>query len=203
MFIHPDEHIIIMEDEFYDPFNDDDIKMIVDAGIKTVHVPHSIYWDKIYQPNTSERNWFSLDAAVGKYLKTDLKLILPFYYTMPRWFHPSWYLDNTRPNPDEVIPNYANQDFALAVDGFAKEVLHHLYDLRNRVQLTYAIPSLGEFLYGGLTPDPYKIPEEFIHKFVIDRQKILKKQYNEIWLYYHNFLNGQSQLERNQTTILI
>ena len=34
------------------------------------------------------------------------------------------------------------------------------------------------------------LPDEVIHKFIIERQKILVKQHGEIWLHLHNFLGG-------------
>ena len=190
MFLRPDEHIIIMEDDFYNPFDDDDIKMLIDAGIKTIHVPHAICWDKIYNQNSSIRDWSSLDNSINQYLKHDLKLILPFYYTMPRWFPADWYIDNTKQNPDEVVPNYANDNFKLEVSEFADEVLNHLNDIRYKVQLTYAIPSLGEFLWDNIYKEPFPVSDDVIHNFIIDVQRTLVTQHGEVWLYFHNFLGG-------------
>lgn len=190
MFIKPNDHIIIMEDDFYDPFNDDDIKMLIDAGVGIIHVPHAICWDKIYQRGSPILDWSSFDNAIGKYLKYDLRLTIPFFYTMPRWFPPDWYINNYQPEPDHVAPNYANERLAQAVDNFAEEVLYRIKDISYKVQLTYAIPSLGEFLWDGVMPDPFPVSDNHIHKFIIDRQKILVKQHGEIWLYLHNFMGG-------------
>lgn len=190
MFIKPDDHIIIMEDDFYDPFNDEDIKMLIDAGVGIVHIPHAICWDKIYERNSPHLEWYSLDSAIEKYLKYDLRLTIPFFYTMPRWFPSNWYIDNTKPEPDCVTPNYANEELGQAIDNFAGEVLDHLRDVSHKIQLTYAIPSLGEFLWDGVMPDPYPTSDENVHNFIINRQKMLVKQHGEIWLYLHNFMGG-------------
>jgi hypothetical protein len=187
MFLEPDEHIIPMESTVY-PFSIDDLKMMEDAGIKTIYVTHTFYWDKIQKQDSYDEDWSYSDGRIEKYLYTNLKMMLPFYVTMPRWFPPDWYIDNSHPLDNHVIPNYANKELQYEVDDFADEILIHYSDIRDRIHLTYAIPAGGEFLWDANKIDNYPVSDEELFEFVIGRQRLLSEQYNEIWLLYHNFL---------------
>lgn len=184
MFLEPDEHIIFIDEPLY-PFNIEDLKRIEDAGIKTIYSNCAICWDKIYKQGSPKLDWSSADVIIDKSMHTNLKVILPFYYTMPRWFPPSWYLSNITPEPDKVIPNYGSEELAQAIDSFANEAIEYYSDLKDKIHLIYTIPSGGEFLFNETV---HPCPDEVIHKFIIDRQKVLIKQHGEIWTLLHNFL---------------
>lgn len=187
MFLDPDEHIIPME-SIVNNFSMDDLWMMEDAGIKTIYVTHIFYWDEIYNQLGGKLDWSRPDKRIEKYLHTNLKMMLPFYVTMPRWFPWDWYIDNTPKDPRHVLPNYASRELQLAIDRFAEQVLEHYVDIQDRVHLTYAIPAGGEFLWDANLTQNFPVSDEDIFEFVIGRQRLLSKQYNEIWLLFHNFL---------------
>jgi hypothetical protein len=182
MFIKPDDYIILMEDDIYYPLSAEDVKMVVSAGTGVVYVPRTINWGKIGSKGSYD--WLSLDRAIDKYLNTDLRLLLPLDWNIPPWFPDSWCLEN------KTIPNYANPDLMSAIDTFIYDILDHLYDVKDRIQLIYAIPSGGEFLWDGVRPDPFPVSDDVIHNFILGRQKILYSQHGEIWLHLHNFIGG-------------
>lgn len=185
MFIEPDEHIIVMED-LYNPFSPNDIKMVEDAGIKTVYVSASVCWDKIH-PSSFHIDWVGLDRRLEKLLESNLKLLLPFYYTTPKWFPDSWYI-HKHELATHILPNFANPDFERAVDNFADEILEHYAEYRDRIQLTFSIPSGGEFFWDAVQTSNYPMSDETIINFVLNRQRHLVKQHGEVWLHLHNFL---------------
>lgn len=187
MFLNPDEHIIPMESTIY-PFSIDDLWMMEDTGIKTIYVTHTFYWEKIWNRDTCDLDWSSADAKVEKYLHTNLKIMLPFYVTMPRWFPDGWYIDKSSEIDTHIIPNYANKNLQETIDEFANEILVHYADIRDRIHLTYAIPAGGEFLWDANKIDNYPVSDEDLFEFVIGRQRLLSKQYGEVWSVFHNFL---------------
>ena len=187
MFIEQDEHIIIMED-FYNPFNRDDLSMLEDTGIKTIYMTSPICWNRIYKRDSSEKEWSELDRKLDVLLQSNFKLLMPFYHTMPDWFPNSWYLMKHELET-HIIPNYGNKEFQQAVDTFAYEVLDHFSDITNRMQLTYSIPAGGEFLWEStFSVRQFPATVDDVKDFVIGRQRLLSKQYGEMWLLFHNFL---------------
>jgi hypothetical protein len=204
MFIRPDEHIIIMED-LYNPFSLDDLHKIEDAGIKTVYVTHPFCWNLIANRvvrDSSFWDWGSVDKRLEILLKTGLKLMLPFYHTTPDWFPDEWYIQKHPTELDHNIPNYANEDFIGAVDEFLVGALNHYRDIRDRVQLTYAIPAGGEFLWDAVLTENFPATDEQIINFVVGRQKILAKQHNEIWMLFHNFLGDPMNWNNTHLPVL-
>jgi len=185
MFIEQDEHLIVMEDAL-NPFSRKDVKMIEDAGIKTVFISSVLCWDQICK-SSLHTDWVSVDRRLENFLDSNLKLILPFYYTMPNWFPNEWYLKKD-PRLDHILPNYGNEEFGQAVDNFALEILNQYSNLKPRMQLTYAIPSGGEFLWDAMLTETFPVSDEVVAKFIIDRQKVLVQQHGEVWLNIHNFL---------------
>ena len=189
MFLDPDEHVVPFESTVY-PFSIDDLLMMEDAGIKTIYITHIFYWDKMWERYSSELDWSIPDERIQKYLKTNLKIMLPFYVTMPRWFPPDWYLDNTPVDPRHVLPNYANKNLQETIDEFFNQILIHYADIRDRIHITYAIPAGGEFLWDANLIDNYPVSDEDIFEFVIGRQRLLSRQHGEIWSVFHNFLGN-------------
>lgn len=187
MFLDLDEHILPMESIVH-PFSIDDLKMMEDAGIKTIYVTHVFYWDEIQKQSCTALDWSSVDRRIEKYLHTNLKMMLPFYVTMPRWFPKSFYIDNTPKNPTYVIPNYANEKLMETMDFLFFKIVFHYKDILDRIHITYAIPAGGEFLWDANLTHDYPVSDDDIFNFVIGRQKLLATQYNEVWSLFHNFL---------------
>lgn len=195
MFIRPDENIIVMDDDFYAPYSPADISRLVDAGIKTIHVPHAICWDKL------QNGWSDLDSHIDKFLNVGLKVLLPFYYTIPLNFPDNWYIIKDS-DPIKTLPNFNHSDYCEATDEFANNVLDHLSDVKDKVQLTFAIPSGGEFLWDAEITSKYPMSDETIFKFIIDRQRLLVEQHGEIWLYLHNFLGAGANWNNTRLPLL-
>ena len=188
MFLDPDEHILIMDEPTH-LFSLDDLHKLEDAGIKTVYGNCFIRWDEIYKQNLFELDWSSVDNVIEKYLQTNLKLLLPTYYTMPNWFPAEWYIKNTV-IPTTRIPNYGNLDYRSAVDIFINQILIHYADIRDKIQLIYSIPSGGEFVYDPFQEDNLPFTDDDIIGFVMGRQKQFVKQHGEIWMSFHNWMGN-------------
>lgn len=190
MFLSPDEHILIM-DEIKRLFSLDDLLKLEDAGIKTIYGNCFIRWDKIrlHSGDAFGWDWSSVDSIIEKYLHTNLKLLLPTYYTMPDWFPAEWYIKNTL-IPEHRIPNYGNIDFRHTVDNFINQILIHFADIRDKIQLIYAIPSGGEFVIDPFLEDNLPFTDEEIIEFVVGRQKLFVKQHGEVWMSFHNWLGN-------------
>jgi hypothetical protein len=187
MFIKPDEFIIVMEDKpDQGDFNLDDVKMLEDAGMTLAYLSCAICWDQICLPN-NQMDWSSLDYRIHKFDNTNIKLLVPFYYTMPNWFPNEWYKKKD-PRLTHILPNYANEDLGYAIDKFALEILDRYDDIRDRLQLTFSIPAGGEFLWDDQLTSDFPFSDEEIIKFITDRQRVLVKQHGELWLHIHTFL---------------
>jgi hypothetical protein len=196
MFLESDEHIIIMEDTYLNPYTITDVSMLIDAGIKTVHINDVICWNELANQYVPGYNWSALDKRIEKYLFSDLKIILPFFFTMPDWFPSDWYYIKGK------IPNYANKEMCAAIDDFAYAILDYYSDIKDRVQFTFAIPSDGEFLWDAMIENNYPFSDDVIAEFIINRQKILIEQHNEMWIYLHTFLGAENSWNRHKLPIL-
>lgn len=184
MFIKPDDYIILMEDTIYNPFSSDDLKRIVDSGVGLIYLSDAICWKEIARWDGIP-DWDRLDRYIEKYFDTGLRLLLPFSFNMPEWFPEEFYLEDNR-----GIPNYANKDLIAVVDNAIQAVMQHVLFMKDRIQVTYAIPAGGEFLWDGVRTEPFPVSNKVIHSFVIGRQKLLVQQHGEVWLNYHNFMGG-------------
>jgi len=200
MFIKPNEHIIVMED-ILTPFSYDDIRMLEDAGMTLVYLSTSIFWDKIYHRHSDTLDWYSLDARIEKFLDSGLKIILPFYHTMPTWFPDDWYIKKHE-LLTHIIPNYANEEYGRAVDTFAAQILDRYSNYKNRIQLTYAIPAGGEFFWDDTMTKNYPLSDEVLFQFITNRQRALVTQHGEIWLYVHNFLGNPNNWNNTHLSFL-
>jgi hypothetical protein len=103
---------------------------------------------------------------------------------------------------DHNIPNYANADYIDAVDSYIIGALNHLDAYLDQVQLTYAIPAGGEFLWDCNQVTPFPVHPDEIIKFVVGRQKILAGQHGEIWTLFHNFLGDPMNWNNTQLPLL-
>lgn len=196
MFIKDDENIIVMEDDFYTPYSPRDIRMLVDAGIQTVLVPHAIRWDRI-----KEGDWSNLNRGIDKFLDAGLKILLPFYYTIPLNFPDSWYIIKDA-DPIKTLPNFGHPDYCKAVDDLFYNLIFYLMHYPDQIQLTFAIPSGGEFLWDAEITQKFPMSDETVFKFIIDRQRLLADQHGEIWLHLHNFLGAKKNWNNTHLPLL-
>jgi hypothetical protein len=151
VFIEPDEHIIVMEDDINYPWSVDDLKKIEDAGIKTILVPHK--------------------KSIDWYLYGRFKIIAPFFY------------QSNIPMNYKNLVDYINDK--KTIEMFARMVVQ---SNPINVQRIYAIPEGGEFLWDSMLTNKFPISDDQLIDFVISIQRLLVRQYNEIWLCLHNFL---------------
>jgi hypothetical protein len=164
MFLDNDERIIIMEDDYYFPFSLDDIKKLRDAGIKTVMIPHILNFD------SSNKDGFLSKLSV--FLSQELKVLVPFCYSDRKYTMLDW-INLSR----DLL------DFRLTVldDWLGSE-------LRKSVQLIYAVPEGGEFLWDAMQTGNYPISDEELFRFIVYHQQFLGQEHKEIYLSLHNFL---------------
>lgn len=188
MFVKPDEYIIVMEDKpDQGDFSLEDVKKLDDAGLNLVYLSCAICWDQIYPHDFSALDWSSLDYRIDKFANTNIKMLVPFYYTMPNWFPDAWYAKK-HPIATHILPNYASHELGEAIDEFAQKILDRYSDIHDRFQLTFSIPAGGEFLWDDQLTSNYPFPDEVIFDFITERQRFLVKQHGELWLHIHNFL---------------
>jgi len=149
MFISPDEHILIMEDDFAKFYDDRDLEKLKEAGIRTIYVPRAVE----YKNGILDVAQFY--ARTRKY--EDFKILLPFYYG--------------------------------SVDKPVKEIYDEVRALCDyNAQLVYAVPEGGEFLWDTLIVKDFPKFDDQIIDEIITAQKLLVKQYGEVWLHLHNYL---------------
>jgi hypothetical protein len=186
MFIEPDEHIIIMDDSNR-PMSLDDYKRLADCGIKTVYVHNVLNWHKILLTRLNEPNWCSVDERLETVLKSSLKLIIPFYSTLPAWVRGDRILKDGNESGLLRFPNYADAYMASLTDYLAMYAFTYCSKLRPEVQLICTMNRDGEFAWNSAVENP-AVPCEVFAKFVIDRQKAFVLPFNEVWSAYHNFM---------------
>lgn len=192
MFIDDDEHVIIMEVSQFFPFSETDLMKLEDAGVRTIFLTHTIYWDQVFAPNWTDRNWSVIDSKLERFSKFNFKLTVPFHgHGMPAkflWQDKDGWL---APRQDYIAwcdylpctPAYDNPEYIQAVDEFAKELFHRYSD--GHIQFLYAIPYDGEFPFFPHWPD-WPISKEKVLDFILGRQKLLVEQFGEVWTSFHN-----------------
>ena len=161
MFLDKDEHIIVMEDTPNFIFNLDDLHKIENAGIKTVLLPRALYIDRPID-----------DTGINFVLNnSNLKVLMLFFYSNSHQRDLTYYIKRS----DEI-------------DKYLKETLKHFEPIRDRVQLVFAIPEGGEFLWDCMLTEKFPVSDQEVAKFFIGRLKIMKEWHEEIWITIHNFM---------------
>jgi len=183
MFIGPNDHLIIMdlaglEFRGFPTLSISDFQELESVGVKVVEFTALAHlhldWKIIY------------DKLDGVLRNTDLKLLCPFWRTSPK--DVSWL--------SGVEIDYGNPAVGKSIDETTLRFLDGLGNNRDRVQVNYA-PGLsgGEvdwmaYTYRlipgtvGGTGQKAEIPpvsDEGVAEFIVDRQKILSAQHNEVW----------------------
>ena len=178
MFLEKNERLLLMDYSQIPPagankpkrfLSISDWQKIEGVGIKT------IWWEHFDYLNPDWR------VRVDDFLEnTNLKILLPFWYRPPSSY--KWLVGKYN-NID-----YANPDVGKEIDEVTLSLLDELDDIKDRVQLIFAYRG-GEFAWqGNPVLDNPPVPWEEVVKFIVERQKILSSQHNEVWSTLHDFL---------------
>lgn len=179
MFLTSDEHIILMDDR-PNPMLKEEFEMLADTGIKTVYGQGLVDYRKIL-PAKDVYCWEELDNYVDMVLHFGYKLLCPNVNVLPNWYDDSWYYSRA----DHGIPNYLNPQVGYDFDELNQKLINR-YGCAN-FQLIYSIPNDGEFADSSLYPtDKHPFDNSVIAKFVVDRQKLLERQFGEVWTSFHH-----------------
>lgn len=178
MFMEKDERLIIsdvhhnptLSQPKYPVISISGLQKLEGVGVKT------IYWDNFcfHQPDWEHRLNNILE-------NTDLKILMPFWWKPP--VGAEWLVGEG----DEV--DYANTDVGKSIDEFTLEFIESLSYTKNRTQLTYSYNRSGESVWMG--EDARKVPplpKEVVAEFIVERQKVLSTQYNEVWTNLHDLM---------------
>lgn len=177
MFIEPDERLIIMDLAGKDAaLSILDFQGLESAGVRTIEFSVLTRLDL---------DWGIIYSKINDVIKnTNLKILCPFWWTPGG----NWLLD------DEI--NYADPAVGKSIDEVTLRFLDGLGNNRDRVQVNYAYHTGGEVAWKKV---PYRLlpntvwQEEGVHsksppvsdervaEFIVERQKILSFQYNEVW----------------------
>lgn len=178
MFIGKDEHIIIM-DECSHPLSQDALIRLRGSGIRTIYAQGLVYLERMQSTPFGQIDWSVIDVYMERIKKADLRVLMPDIYHFPMWMPNDWYFSHERAG----IPSYTNADMAKYIDDYYHAILERYpYDW---FQLVYGMPENGEFADSYLPRPDHPIPPAQIAQFVVDRQKILSKQHNEVWTAFH------------------
>jgi hypothetical protein len=181
MFIEPNEHIIIM-DQAYNLLMPDELAMLRDVGIKTIHLSSGIRWRYI-QPRPGVHYLKHLDARVDEYERAGLKALIAFFNSVPMWKPWEWYFGNSAQKGSGFF-SYTNPDTASDIDDFAALLIER-YKGRP-VQFVYAMPSDGEFPVPVPRGERLPIEDDDLAAWTVARQKQLEAQHGEVWGALHH-----------------
>ena len=188
MFIEKNERLLIMdlaglESLGYTALQISDFRELERVGVRTISFEGLAQLDV---------DWNSLYYQIDNVLRnTNLKILLSFWRTPPK--DATWLLG--------VEIDYGNPTVGKSIDETTLRFLDGLGNNRDRVQLTYGYGSSGgevdwmhypyRLLPGtiGESDRHAELPpvsDERVAEFVVERQKILSAQHNEVWT---SFLN--------------
>ena len=188
MFIEKNERLIIMdlagmESKGYTALEISDFQELERVGVRTILFEGLSQLDK---------DWNIIYGKIDEVLRnTNLKILLSFWRTPPTDMN--WLLGR------EV--DYGNPAVGKSIDETTLQFLDGLGNNRDRVQLTYGYgPSGGEVdwmhypyrLLPGTVGESNRhaelppVSDEGVAEFVVERQKVLSAQHNEVWT---SFLN--------------
>jgi len=188
MFLEKNERLLLMDYSQIPPAGENSPKRFLSisdwqklekVGIQTIWLEHFDYLSSTWG--------HKLDDFLEN---TNLKILLPFWYHPPPGYEWLRLVDNYN-NID-----YANPDVGKSIDDFTLTLLDELDDVKDRVQLIYGY-NAGEFAWiGDSVRDNPSVPWEVVVEFIVERQKILCSQHNEVWYKLHDFLAlRQNQLD--------
>lgn len=200
MFLEKDERLIIIDigysinpiHESWTPFTISELQSLEKVGVKTIWL--------------GNRTWLHLDWQiiyndVNNVLEnTNLQILLPFFETPP---DDTWLLNG---NID-----YANSDVGKSIDEVTLKFIDHFSYAKDRVQLIYSYMYGGEFVWhkgpGSIESadvvhlDP-PLSSEIVAEFIVERQKILSAQHDEVWTSLHDILGYCENKHLNRPQII-
>ena len=186
MFIGPKDRLIIMDlagHRGHPALSISDFQKLEEVGVSTIEFTAIGYLDKDWK--------IIYDVLDGVLRNTGLKILCPFWRTAPAG--EDWLLG------DEI--NYGDPKVGKSIDETTLRFLDGLGNNRDRVQVNYGYGIRGgevdwmryEYrLNPGQTGQHNRVGEappvsdERVAEFVVERQKILSAQHNEVWT---SFLN--------------
>ena len=188
MFIEPDEHLIIMDinerEEGYS-LSISDMRKLKDAGVKTLYFMGALRWNMMQPRADMPMNWARTDAFVERARTAKLKMLIPFLFSLPDWKPDDYYFSRATNGQLYDVPNYDNPEVARELDEFMIEAIDRYG--ADDCQVIYSIPGNGEFALNGNGRMDY--PMEVFTDWVVARQRILVRQYDEIWTAFHPYYN--------------
>lgn len=183
MFLEKDERLLIMElvnaiaggTSYMNQTNlsISDFQKLEEAGIKTIYLECFSHLNLDWQ--------IMFDKLDDILENTNLKLICPFWYASPPG--ENWLLHK------EI--NYADPNVGKSIDEVTLKFLDQLGNRRDRVQVTYAYNQGGEFLWAvDKNWGTHNALDEMVAEFIVERQRILSSQHNEVWSAMHDAMGG-------------
>ena len=194
-FLDPDDYIIIMDMNVGNlaPGTEltlDEMKMLADAGVKTLYYQAAVRWDRMQPTQDSPIDWSNLDQWVENGRKAGMKMLVPPVFSFPRWLPNDFFLSHEYDRDSDAfgVPNYTNPDALEIMIDWVSGVVNRYY--ADDVQVIHSMPINGEFVV-ELYPRTPHIP--FDVKVLIDWniaiQSILAAQHGEVWSIYNSYIN--------------
>ena len=184
MFIDADEAIIIMdmnERNIEVALTLNEMKMLKSAGIKTVYLQGLIRWDKLQPEKTVPIDWSVPDGFVDRARAAGLKMLIPCLFSIPQWKPDDFFYSRQNNGQLYDVPDYSSDEVGEELDDFNLQLIARYGGAD--AQVVYSIPGNGEFALNGTGQMDY--PMEMFTDWVVDRQRVLTNQFNEIWTAYH------------------
>jgi hypothetical protein len=178
MFIEPDERLIIMDLAGKNaPLSLSNFQELESVGVRTIEFSVLTWLDLSWQ--------IIYNKIEDIFKNTNLKILCPFWWTPPT--NVNWLLD------DEI--NYADPAVGKSIDEVTLRFLDGLGNARDRVQVNYAYYTGGEVAWkhypyrllpntvgqSSRQAEPPPVSDERVAEFIVERQKILSSQHNEVW----------------------
>jgi len=191
MFIQPDEYMILMDQHEFgelEPYNmtADEMRMIRDAGVKTVYRQAAVRWDLCQPAPDAPFDWSTIDVFMERAQKAGLKVLLPFIYSIPEWKPDDYFLRRERVFSAYGIPNYNNPAVADELDALITEMIQRYSS--TDCQVINAIPINGELPFHIGTHDGnWHVEPDVYIDWIVSRQRLFEAENQEIWTAYHPF----------------
>jgi len=203
MFLEKDERLIIIDigcsiDPVYESggvwraFTISELQSLEKVGVKTIWFGWRTWLHS---------DWQIIYDEVGNILEnTNLKILLPFFDAPP---DDTWLLDG---NID-----YVNPDVGKSIDEVTLKFIDQFSYAKDRVQLIYSYMTGGEFVWlkgpgspenANVWPLDPPLSSEIVAEFIVERQKILSAQHDEVWTSLHDILGYWSNEHLNRPRII-
>lgn len=189
MFIEPDEYLIIMDMNHGGgvDLTLEEMQVLKAAGVRTLYYQAAIRWDVMQPQPDRPMDWSVPDRFVNNARRAGLKMLIPFVYSLPPWWPDDFFYSRSVQGLAYGIPNYANEEMTAIMDEFMVEVIRRYGGAD--CQVIYAVPANGEFAVDLFSCSHMPYPMELFTDWVVKRQQILVKQFNEVWTAFHPYSN--------------